>query len=746
MTVEPVTGNTWIALGLVILLLWGVILPIKAVKLPWQRRLILKGLRGCLFAIVVILLLRPSLVFLKPERFAGSVIFLVDASRSMQVADGPAGATRYETLSKLFHTNRRFIDDLTKQLTVRSYSFGQELQLLRTVDGQLQLPPEPLEPESALSWALQEIAFREAGQRLLAVVVLTDGAQRAAPPRDTPVQVAISQYQRLGIPIYAVPFGEPRGAGRFCDVVVDNLLVPSAAVVDNEVEVSVSVLVEGLPGRKLPVELWAEGPGQGELLSSTQLIASSVSHQETIRLSFTPKVAGELKLVVHIPPQPGETILQNNTRAAVLPVTRGGLRLLLVESFPPRPEFAFLRRVLTRGDLWELDVILLDARGIPHQLKELHRQLSTRDYQVFLLGNVPAWIVDQADWQLIVKKVLDGAGLIMIGGAWSFGPGGYADSPLADILPVRMSHLEIQRIDEPPRADVHLSGPLYLVPASAGLAELLFGQGESGGSSRDIWSKLPPLEGSNKFEGVKPAAQVLVQTPAGQPIVAYQPAGKGRVMAIGVDSTWRWALGGYKEFFERFWRQLISFVANKEALRRGPLWIELPKRLMAPGIEVDFLVYHELPEEEAENLQLLAEVAGLESSVALEAQPAQNVWRGSFSAPQAAGDYWIKVQARRGETIVETAQARFLVEERDIELENPAADWTMLQHLAVATEGEVIRVDDFARLIRQLQEKTQELEATLEVRMPLWDRWPWLVAAILLAVSEWYLRRRWGLV
>lgn len=746
MTINPVGETIWLFLALVVLFLWGIILPIKGKTLHPRRRLALRALRASLFLLLGLILLRPTLIMLQKERFAGTVLFLVDVSRSMQVADGPGGNTRFGTMGQLLQANGRELRHLAEQVEVRAYSFGRDLLSLPMSDGLFHLPPGPAEPESALSWALEELAQREAGRRILAVVVLSDGAQQANPPRDTPLQVAVNQYQRAGVPVFAVPFGEPRGAGRLTDIAVDNLLVPPAAVVDNEVIVSATVAVEGFPGKTLTVELWSEGPGQGERLASAEFTARSLSHQETVRLSFVPKSPGDLKLVVHIPPQPGENIPQNNTRSAILPVTRGGLRLLIVESFPPRPEFAFLRRALARGNQWELDVVLLDVRGKPEQLRELHEHLSTRDYQLLLIGNVPAWIVDTADWKLIVQKVYEGCGLIMVGGMWSFGPGGYADSPLADILPVRMSHLEIQRVDEPPRADVHLPGPIRLMPAGAHTVDFVFAGEETTPENPDVWSKLPPLDGSNKFEGIKPAAQVLLQTPERQPIVVYQPAGKGRVVAIGVDSTWRWALAGYRQFFERFWRQVVNFAANKEALRRGPLWIDLPQRSLAPGARADFSVRHEWTNQEAGELRFVAHLSGGGDSIALQPAEGGQSLRGSFEAPKLPGDYWIRVEAQRGGTMVESAQARFLVEDRDRELENPAADWTLLQHLAEATGGEVVRPEDFARLIQQLSRRTEELEATLEIRTPLWDKWPWLAAIVLLAAGEWYLRRRWGLV
>ena len=48
------------------------------------------------------------------------------------------------------------------------------------------------------------------------------------------------------------------------------------------------------------------------------------------------------------------------------------------------------------------------------------------------------------------------------------------------------------------------------------------------------------------------------------PLIAWQPAGKGRVMLVGTDSTWLWRQNVGDRFFYKFWGQAIRFVARTE--------------------------------------------------------------------------------------------------------------------------------------------------------------------------------------
>ena len=54
----------------------------------------------------------------------------------------------------------------------------------------------------------------------------------------------------------------------------------------------------------------------------------------------------------------------------------------------------------------------------------------------------------------------------MLGGYHSFGPGGFRDTPLDDVLPINIGPAQRQIFGEPVRKDVHLPGPVRMRPAA----------------------------------------------------------------------------------------------------------------------------------------------------------------------------------------------------------------------------------------------------------------------------------------
>ena len=67
---------------------------------------------------------------------------------------------------------------------------------------------------AAIGSSLEDILRREAGKRLLGVILLSDGSQRAYAPRDLPPQTAVARLKNMGYPLFTVPLGQSQGLGQ----------------------------------------------------------------------------------------------------------------------------------------------------------------------------------------------------------------------------------------------------------------------------------------------------------------------------------------------------------------------------------------------------------------------------------------------------------------------------------------------------------------------------------------------------
>ncbi len=753
LVIEPVFDS--LILVALFCLVWGGMLLIRprGATLSRGKRHALLACRAGTGLLLVFLLLRPHWVQKVIERQAATVIFLIDQSRSMSVADEVSGQSRFARLREVLQAYQAELAELSDSLQVKFYGFDDSLYPLDWNRTGLQLPQDCLGRQTAFGVALEELTRLEAGQRVLAVVLLTDGKQTALPPKNVPPQIPAEQLARWGTACFAVPFGQPRGLGQFMDLGFADVHIPDRGFVKNQLEISGSFRAEGLAGKKVLLRLLAEdSAGTLSPVDEQSFSIAGSTEQRAFRCRYSLPAPGEIKVVVELVPQPGELTTENNRRSGFIRVLKGGVNVLFLEGFPPRPEQALIRRALGSFEQVNLDVVILDPRRPETFPADLNERLRPGRYEVFILGNVPASALKTQLLQALADAVHQGAGLVMLGGTWSFGPGGYADTPIADVLPVRMSHLEIQRIDEPVRTDVHLPGPIRCRLTKLGREQpwLALAEGESGSESGlqndTLWEKLPPLPGMNRFMALKRTAQVLIETPDAQPVLVYHPVGDGRAVALAIDCTWYWALAGFREPVNRFWRQMTLWLARKDLVTDGLIAVELSQRRFEPGQRVVYRVRENRKglEGDEELVATLFSAGGVQTPLPPPGGPPNR--EGSFSAPEQPGEYTLRIDLQGKTGQVASAEARFSVLVRDLELEDPAADLGTLEQLAKTTGGRVIPPDQFGELLKSLRQTSQTLETTIEVRQSLWDRWPILMLLVACLCVEWYFRRRWGMV
>ncbi len=224
------------------------------------------------------------------------------------------------------------------------------------------------------------------------------------------------------------------------------------------------------------------------------------------------------------------------------------------------------------------------------------------------------------------------------------------------------------------------------------------------------------------------------------------------MLAFAGDTTWRWWMQGFAPQHKRFWRQLILWLARKDELSEGDVWVKLADRRFARGARVEFTAGAQSPQgEPVRDARLQAEVTrpdGSKQTVNLVRQG--DGFAGSFDATDAAGDYAISIKAADAQGVtLGGAQSRFLVFDQDLELDNAVADPTLLASLSAMTSdlgGRSLAPEEMPQLLRELQKRPQEMEVEIQEKITPWDTWPFFLLFVGTIGAEWYLRKKWGLV
>jgi uncharacterized membrane protein len=720
-------------------------------KVSRRRRTTLFGLRLAVVVLVVLAMLRPTLVYTRTEKEAATLVVLADGSRSMSVPDEIGDRTRWEAQRRTLDAARPALAELAEDLEIAAFTFDAEARPADVVHGEIRLPEEPDGEETAIGAVLEDVLRSQAGKRLLGIVLLSDGAQRARPPRDALPQTAASRLKPLGFPLFTIRFGKSRGLGQAQDVAVKDLLANPRVFVKNELTVTGQIRVDGYVNREIPVQLLVEtSSGRMETVDQQNVKVRGDGELIPIKFTYVPQLSGEHKISLEAVEQRGELVRTNNRLSTFVNVLKGGLNVLYLESFPPRPEQNFIRRALDASPDIRVDVVDPDPRRPETRPADLGERLKPGKVEVYFLGNLDATAFQPGELDDLADSVSKGAGLIMIGGVHSFGPGGYAETPLEKVLPVKMSRFERQGLDDEVSEDLHLPGPLKMMPTpiSAGRFPMMLGADQR--ASEAVWAELPPLRDANRFrlEVIKSGAEVLARAGTDQPLLVAHAYGDGRVMAFAGDSTWQWVMQGYEPAHSRFWRQVVFWLARKDESMEGSVWIRLPQRRFLPGQTVEFAAGAQSPSgEPVEDANFRAEIVlpgGATQELRLVRGEEERT--GSFDDTAAAGDYTIRVTADKDGQLLGSAESRFLVIEQDLELDNAAADATLLESLAAMTGGRSLVPEELSNLIERLAEDTESLKVRTETRKPLWDTWAFFGVLVGLLAAEWYLRKRWGLV
>lgn len=708
----PVAAIAACGLVAALLVLRAYLRPGRAVAWTWRAGMLL--LRLAALGVVLGCLLGPSRVERTIHADRAPVVLLLDDSRSMSLADQPGAPTRANRMNDALESNRGRLEALAMRFDVRFFRAG-----TAAVEGPLG-PVACDQPKTALGDALDSALRAARGRRNGAVILLTDGVSNSGrePSRVLP------RFRAAGLPIYAVGFGEEAGPAGQKDLKVTNLLAPKAAILHATVPVIAECSLAGYQGKKVLAHFRVDSR---EVLTKWVFLQRD---RENVRLTFhlPCEVPGQRKVTVAFDVEPDELDAKNNELSTFVDVDAQNLPILYVEG-TPRWEAKFLRRTLE-----SIEGVNLDYVNAMSGDSTLLSQKDFAQFRIVILGDLPAKLFPRADQERMAKAVADvGVGLVMTGGIANFGPGGYADTPVGRILPVRMT-----------ARDGAITESFYATPTPQGLQHPACQIADDLNACQAAWAMLAKLDGATGVAGLQPAATMLMKTSNHDPLLVEQPVGKGRTTAFLADTTWKWAMGDEKSLaaYRRFWKQLVLSLAQKDLKTGRRLWATLDRYLYVPGETVQIQVFAQT--EEGKPLR----EAGLTAAVVYPNGSRAPISPSFFGechhatiVPDAGGEYLVEVEGTDGETSLGKYQTKFFVRAADFEMDSPEADLPFLHRAARETGGRYVEPERLGDLLEMLKGRPAESVVEEERRSELWNRPSVIFLFAALLTLEWVLRR-----
>jgi hypothetical protein len=735
--IEPWWMLAGAALGVLVLTLWAYARKLRGTQGAW--RWFALGLRLLAILLCLLAALRPSVILQEKKRQAASLVFLLDSSSSMTFGDEIRGQKRWdvaqETLQQALETART----LGPNLEVKSYRFDATLTEPKADE---KVPAKPEGRETGLGSAMLEAEKREAqnNKRIARLVILSDFASNSGV---NPL-VAARRLRDQQIPAVTVGFGTENAGANTRDLNVREIVTAPTVFVKNKLEVRGTLSARGFSGQTIEVELHVEGE-PGPVARKPIKIPEGADVASITGLEFSPKTTGEKMVTLQVAPREGELVVSNNKISTFVTVLSGGLNVMFLQG----PNFTWDYRYLMRSIGTSPDiqvegvVIRRPARGDTGELDD--SEFNPGRYNIYVLSDLPAEYLTTRQQKMMADAVRQSAGLIMLGGRTSFGPGGWAGTPLADVLPV-----EIQLND----GQLEPEGGIKFVPSTLGLTSYLLQIGATKAETAKLWEMMPPILGTSRFGEPKKGAEVLAQTPGPNPeplLVLMEGPGRGRVIAYGGD-TWVWARASEEGRLahRKFWRQVIFWLSHKENEGDNQVKLSLDRRRISVGQQVELTV----TARDGKG----APITGLTYEAKVEREglnsapePIENIYtqgeeaRGSYAAKGQPGNYRATVIARKNGQEIGRDSARFLVYQDDREMENPSADLDLAKQIAQLTGGESVAHEGLGKYLKGIDQSAYT-EYVSPTEHKIWDNWPFLLIFTALLTLEWWLRKRNGWV
>jgi len=653
-----------------------------------------------------------------------------------------ASQTRLSAVEAVIaHNKEEMVDRWSQWFDVRAYRVASGVRSV-TWDGQpLALPSGSAGDETDLGAALERAIDDSAGRRLAGVVLISDGRWTLG---EDPASLIGRLTGRTAegktikptpvISVAAGPMQEP------VDAAMVEAIAPARATVGDRVIVLASVDSSGLEGRLVRVKL--KGP-KGELLDDKPLTLSSKERRHA-HLVFPADTPGETSLTVSVDVLAEELIKENNSRSITIDVEEQRKRVLYLEGWP-RWDYRFLDYALRRDTGLEMKVAvaapLLAAGVLPGDIPA--RAGVPRDtegfaeYHTVILGDIPPELLPPRLQEALARAVREkGTGLILQAGTSAM-PAAFLNGPLGSLLPVRMESgvagLEAQAF-APFRMKVTANGAIH--PA--------FQFYESVTENRAIWSRMPDFYWAAAASEALPAATVLarVEGPGvDRPLIVESYAGRGRVLFVGFDSTYRWRRNIGSQLFYRFWGQAIRHVARDPGRDEKRSWMEVQPRRVKQGEQVSIELYTVGSDNNpATAATATVQVTGGKTPDKIElgktAQPGQ--YRGAWQ-PGEAGQYQMTYTDAKGSTLT----SLLIVAGTGRELRYPSVNTELLGSIADATGGRMVTLWNIAEAVRHVRE--EPVKITHPYESDLWDNWIVLSLLVGLYCTDLSIRRLIGL-
>ncbi len=638
-------------------------------------------LRSLVVFFTLLLILVPTITITKNVVEKPIVLILQDNSRSIGNALGNDSAAYRKNVQALAQR-------LSDKYKVVQWGFGNTIEN----DTLFRYRQSATDISAALSRAQEFFGMQNLG----ALILATDGRFN---------QGMNPQYQQLAIhsPVYTVAIGDSVTQK---DLRVAKVYGNKVVAINSSFEVRADIVAELCKGYNNSVSIKEEN----ETMSSVPLVVNTDKYDRSVSFTIKASKVGLHHYIVSVPEADGEKNTANNRKDIFVEVVDEKKNILIV-SAAPHPDVNAIKDALAELETYKITVCSAD--NMPASLS---------GYNVIILHGLPSLRNNIAPQVLAARKpvwfILSTQSAIPL----INGMGQLTHTTLTPSQPHNV------------QAVFHPAFNAFTLPPQI----------------QAVTDKMPPLLVTAGNIVAAPGSSALFNqsnTPEQVPLWVLQQGSVPTAILLG-EGLWRWRLYEFKNFNEHnvvdeCIRQTVAFLAANN--NEKPLSVALPKYVWSDQEAVSLNAYLLNANNEQVNtadVQLtISDSVGRKQNFSFERSGSAyslniGIWAGGTYTYSAHTTYNDKPYVAAGSFVVESMPLEFM---------ESGADYPLLYGVAKKYNGALVPAANVAALYDSIthNERVKPLIVTNSETVPLVDRKWYFFIILIIAVTEWLLRKYW---
>ncbi|MFP5471179.1 MAG: hypothetical protein ACLGGV_06255 [Bacteroidia bacterium] len=643
---------------------------------------VLAVFRFCLTFLLTYLLFNPQLFSKREMEEKPIVAFLVDNSESI-IFSKDSSEIKQQFLSKL----KDLKSSLNDKFQVENFAFGEQLSSIDTLTFS--------EKETNISSALSAVSDRFYNQNLSAVILISDGIYNEG---NNPI------YE-MNLPsskIFTIALGDTTVKK---DLAITNVEHNKMAFLGNKFPIRVNFKSNFYKGKSHELSIWSDG----KLLDSRKITSDKNEFSSEQSFLINADNVGIKKYLVKLKHEVGEHTYENNSYDFYVEVLNSKQNILLLAN-APHPDIAAIKSALMKNENYNADVFY-----------SYNFKSSSKQYDAIVLHNLPS--LNNSNFQNIFQNKTPKF--------WIVG------------TQTNLNSLQNFGIQIPSSNSFSEASPTF--NSGFSLFEI---------NSTVNTSKLPPLNvpfatkyGLNTQHVL--FYQTIGNTKTNYPLMGFYESNSSKTAYLLGEGIWRWKLAEFQannntNFFDALIQKTFQYLTVKEDKSRFKILLQKNTFNDNEEIIVNAEVYnkaYELVNSSEVSLEL-----SNDKNEKFKYQFSKTNNRYSLNLGKLPeGNYsFVSKTNFDGETMIKSGA--FAVSKVRKEVLQTQANHYVLNQLSLNSDGRMYYKDQLDELEKELL-NADNFPSVLrfeEATEPLLNLWWILFLIILLASSEWFLRKYFG--